>query len=214
MLFGTAKRLHSINDLKMWMNEHLIHAVNSYKYLGVILDASLNMNEHLQKTLKSAAAQIKLLKRMRKSLTSHAAESIHKAIVFPKMRYCSIPALKISDTVGKKFKNLQGRAIKIIHHHPEFDQEHGYMMILNQKKFKADLLIFKCLQRTAIPNFASYTERVSHNYGTRGNKATLHVPRVRTEAAKKSFCSKAHLVIMNYLLRFDAWNPLLLSSID
>ena len=168
------------------MNEHLIHAVNSYKYLGVILDASLNINEHLQKTLKSAAAQIKLLKRMRKSLTSHAAESIHKAIVFPKMRYCSIPALKISDTVGKKFKNLQGRA-KIIHHHPEFDQEHGYMMILNQKKFKADLLIFKCLQRTAIPNFASYTERVSHNYGTRGNKATLHVPRVRTEAAKKSF---------------------------
>ena len=51
MLFGTAKRLHSINDLKFWMNEHLIHAVNSYKYLGVILDASLNMNDHLQKTL-------------------------------------------------------------------------------------------------------------------------------------------------------------------
>ena len=48
-------------------------------------------------------------------------------------------------------------------------------------------LIFKCLQGTTIPNFASYAERVSHNYGTRGNKATLRVPRVRTEAAKKSF---------------------------
>ena len=103
------------------------------------------------------------------------------------MLYWSIPTLKISETMGKKFENLQARAIRIIHHHAEFDQERGYMMILNQKKFKADLLIFKCLQGTAIPNFASYAERVSHNYGTRDNKATLRVPRVRTEAAKKSF---------------------------
>ena len=124
---------------------------------------------------------------MRKSLTSHTAESIYEAIVLPKMLYCSIPTLKISETMGKKFENLQARAIKIIHHHSEFDQERGYMMILNQKKFKADLLIFKCLQGTAIPNFASYAERVSHNYRTRGNKATLRVPRVRTEAAKNSF---------------------------
>ena len=46
------------------------------KYLGVLLDPCLNMKEHLQKTLKSAAARIKLLERMRQSLTSHAAESI------------------------------------------------------------------------------------------------------------------------------------------
>ena len=118
---------------------------------------------------------------------SHAAESINKATVLPKMLYCSTPSVKISDTMGKKFENLQARAIKIIHHHPEFDQEHGHMTILNQKKFKADLLISKCSQGTTIPNFESYGERVSHNYGTRGNTATLSVPRVRTEAAKKSF---------------------------
>ena len=124
---------------------------------------------------------------MRTSLTSHAAESIYKAIVLPKMLYCSAPTLKISDTMGRKFENLQARAIKIIHHHSEFDQERGYMTIFNKKKFKAGILIFKCLQGTTIPNFASYAERVSHKYGKRGNKANLRVPRVRTEAAKKSF---------------------------
>ena len=169
------------------MNEHLIRLENSYKYLGVLLDPSLDMKEHLQKTLKSGAARIKLLKRMRQSLTIHAAESIYKAIVLPKMLYYSTLSLKISDTMGKKFENLQTRAIKIIHHDPEFDQERGYMTIFNQKKIKADLLIFKCLQGSTIQNFASYGERVCHNYGTRGNKATLRVPRVRTEAAKKSF---------------------------
>ena len=61
------------------------------------------------------------------------------------------------------------------------------MTILNQKKFKADLLIFKCLQGTNNPNFVCYGERVNHNYGTRRNKTTLRIPRVKTEAAKKSF---------------------------
>ena len=187
MLFGTAKRLHSKSDLKIWMNEHLIHFVSGYKYLGVLLDPSLNMKEHLHKTLKSAAARIKLLKRMRQSLTSHAAESIYKAIVLPKILYCSTPILKISDTMDKKFENLQTRAIKIINRRPECDQECRFMSVSNQKKYKADLLMFKCLQGTTVENFASYGERISHNYGTRGNKATLRVPRVRTEAAKKSF---------------------------
>ena len=61
------------------------------------------------------------------------------------------------------------------------------MTILNQKKFKADLLIFKCLQGTNFPNFAFFGERIDHNYGTRSNKTTLRIPRVRTEAAKKSW---------------------------
>ena len=51
--------------------------------------------------------------------------------------------------------------------------------------FKADLLIFRYLQGTNIPNFACYGERVNHKYGTRRNKTTLCIPRVRTEAAKK-----------------------------
>ena len=43
MLFGTASRLHSKNHLKVWMNNYLIHFVSRYKYLGVLLDPSLNM---------------------------------------------------------------------------------------------------------------------------------------------------------------------------
>ena len=78
-------------------------------------------------------------KRMRQSLTSQAAQSIYKVVILPKMLYCSTPTLKISDKLGKKFENLQARAIKIIHPCPEYDQERRYMTILNQKKFKADL---------------------------------------------------------------------------
>ena len=47
--------------------------------------------------------------------------------------------------------------------------------------------MFKFLPGTNIPNFAFYGERVNHNHGTRSNKSTLRIPRVRTEAAKMSF---------------------------
>ena len=52
MLFVTAEKLNSENDLKIWMNDHLIHLVSCYKYLGVLLDPSLNMKERLQRTSK------------------------------------------------------------------------------------------------------------------------------------------------------------------
>ena len=76
------------------------------------------------------------------------------------------------------------------------------MTILNQKKFKADFLIFKCLQGTNIPNFVCYGEIVNHNYGTRKNKTAMRIPRVRAEAAKMSFWFQAQLALMNYQLTF------------
>ena len=99
MLFGTANRLNSQSNLKVSMKEHLINFVSGYKYLGVTLDPTLIINDHLQKTLKNAAVRIRLLKRMRYSLSKFAAESVYKAIVLPKILYCSTPVLKISDTM-------------------------------------------------------------------------------------------------------------------
>ena len=47
--------------------------------------------------------------------------------------------------------------------------------------------MFKCLQGIAIPHFASYITKVDSKHNKRGNQSRLHVPKVRTEDAKKSF---------------------------
>ena len=79
MLFGTAKRSSNLRDL---MKEHLVNFVSRYKYLGVTLGPALNINDHLQKTLKIEAVCIRFLKRMRHSLSSFASESAYV--------YCSV----------------------------------------------------------------------------------------------------------------------------
>ena len=118
VLFGIAKRLYSQSNLIVSPKEHLINFVSEYKYLGKTLDPSLNMNYHLQRTLKNVAVRLKLLKRMKYSLSNSAAESVYKAIVLPKILYCSTPVLKVSDTMENKFERLQTSAIKIIHKQP------------------------------------------------------------------------------------------------
>ena len=156
------KRLYAQSNLKVSLKEHLINFVSGHKYLGVTLDPSLSMNDHLQKTLKSVAVRIRLLKRMRHSLSNFAAESVYKAIVLPKILYCSTPVLKVSDTMANKFERLQKRAIKIIHNRRQSCKECGLMTIQNQKTFKAAIQIFKYLQETAIQHLASYIEKVDH----------------------------------------------------
>ena len=147
MLFGTATRLYSQNDLKVSLKENFINFVSGYKYLGVTLDPSLKMSDHLHQTLKNVAVRIRLLKRMRRSLSIFAAESVYKAIVLPKISYCSTPVLMVSDTMANRFERLQRRAIKIIYNQPKrCKKECGLMTIQNQKKLKASMIIFKCLQ--------------------------------------------------------------------
>ena len=113
MLFGTAKQLCSHDDLKVSLQGHLINFTSKYNYLGLHLDPLLSMGDHLQKELKKATARIKLLKRMRKALSTLAAKLVHCAHVLPTILYCSTPVLKMSDTMTQKFENTRKRHQKL-----------------------------------------------------------------------------------------------------
>ena len=84
------------------------------------------------------------------------AESVYKAMVLPKTIYYSNPVLKLSDTMANKIERLKKNAMKIIHNQSTSCRDCALITILNQKKCKAAIMTFKCLQGTAIPYFASY----------------------------------------------------------
>ena len=65
LLFGTAKRLCSKDPMEVYINEKLIKVADGCKYLGVWLEPTLNMNEHLRRVLRKANARVKLLSRVR-----------------------------------------------------------------------------------------------------------------------------------------------------
>ena len=63
MLFGTAKRL----SVRPENQNSSINTTNSYKYLGVTLDPTLNLLDHLNITYKKTAGRLSLLKRLTKT---------------------------------------------------------------------------------------------------------------------------------------------------
>ena len=185
MLFGTAKRRSMIDGLNIFFGDKRINVTDSYKYLGTYLDQSLNMRLHLDKVYKKASSKLKLLSRMRPLLTRSAAESVYKAVIVPGILYCSTPVLKIAETDCRKFESLQNRALKIIYGKQQKDCK--LMSIESSKKYKACLLVFKCLKRTSIEVMNTCLEPLNHNQNTRNNKYAARIPRVRTEAGKKAF---------------------------
>ena len=47
--------------------------------------------------------------------------------------------------------------------------------------------VFKCLNGLAPPDFMEYFQRVKHCKSTRGNEHSLLLPRVKSEAGRKTF---------------------------
>ena len=64
MLFGTAKRLNCFDgkELNLTVNGCRINTTTTYKYLGVHLDPTLNLDTHFLKTYKKAAGRVNLLR--------------------------------------------------------------------------------------------------------------------------------------------------------
>ena len=97
--------------------------------------------------LKKATARIKLLARMKKSMSILAAKSVYSAHVLPTILYCSTPVLYISDSMAQNIEKLHEKAQKIINYQANQNRENRFCSILNQKKLKAAWLI---IQRSSV----------------------------------------------------------------
>ncbi len=63
----------------------------------------------------------------------------------------------------------------------------AWTTIADSIKGNAMMMVFKSLYYNKPQLFNNYFSRLTHSYTTRGNRSLLNLPRVRTEAGRKSF---------------------------
>ena len=65
MIFGTNRRLSCLNNppITIQHNNTIINFTTSYKYLGLHINSTLNMSEHVALTLKKVSTRVNLLKK-------------------------------------------------------------------------------------------------------------------------------------------------------
>ena len=116
MVFGTKKRLSCLNNppKKIQYNNTIINFTISYKYLGLLVNNTLNMSEHITMTLKKASSRVHLLRRIRYFIDSHTAATIYNSMIVPLLTYCPLITSCMSNTLDLNLERLEKRAFRII----------------------------------------------------------------------------------------------------
>lgn len=182
MVFGTSQKLATLSaTLNVKYQDYSINVTNTYKYLGVILDQTLSLNEHFESSYKKASSRLFLLAKLRHQLTSRVARTIYHSMVLPVMTYCCLVSLHLTTTQKNKLASLDRRARKIINNDNEMT-----ISILQLQERHACKFVRKCLDQTICDNFHGYFAKIENSRNTRNNRVSLKLPAVRTEFAKKS----------------------------
>ena len=98
MLFGTAKKLSKTAVLEIYYNHHLINHTTRYKYLGTVLDPTLNLDDHFASVYKKASSRLRLLSKLRENLTTSAFEGVYNMMVVPLFLFNCDTCLNFTDT--------------------------------------------------------------------------------------------------------------------
>ena len=184
VLYGTQQKTSKSAAFEVKLDGLKIAESAAYKYLGVVMDKSLTYAEHIEKTLKKAGSRVKLLSRIRPNLTPHAAETIYRVMILPLLIYCNNIFVEMSPSKKQRFESIPIRSLKIINGRRNSVKLPSINHIRNRM---CAVEVFKCLNGLAPPDFIEYFQRLQHGKATRGNEHSLLLPRVKSEAGRKTF---------------------------
>ena len=183
MLLGTNRKIKD-NVLSVFLNGELINYTTTYKYLGVLVDQTVNLNEHFGQAFKRASSRLRLLKKTRPFLTIDAAETIYKSMTVPLLTNSRIITLNLNHTESLKVANLQEQAEKIIKSSDMVQLQLPEVMSFVKRQ---KCILVNCTDKNLCSNFDDYFNILQHEKNTRNNGISFKLRKVRLEATKNAF---------------------------
>ena len=87
---------------------------DAFKYLGVILDNSLSLNQHIDYVKKKVSKMLGMFARIRTSLTIESANRLFKSMILPVLDYCGAVLHGCGKGNEEELERLQRRGCRII----------------------------------------------------------------------------------------------------
>ena len=183
MIFGTGRRISMTENvsLNVKYRENTINQTDNYKYLGLCLNNTLCMTQHIKSSIKKASSRLNLLRKMRYFMDSKTAALIYQSMTLPFLTSCTFATYGatpkyLKDTISM----LERRASGII--------KGGYEAPdTNRIKFKRVCsYVHLCLYGEVCKPFEGYFELKEQKRDTR-NFSAVTIPRFKLESARYSF---------------------------
>ena len=197
------KTSNKATNVTLKISEQNLDIVDSYKYLGLILDDKLSFQKHLYYTAGRVRYKLRKLKEIRGNIKPHTAVTIFKSLIKPHLDYCDI----IWDAAGVSLKNnlqsIQEKALSLCFPNvKDLKQIHKDTKTLPINLRTEMHLVQHMYNIVKLPSptfLTSTVNYVSHSYSTRGREQkNLRLMKPRTESLRKTVHYRAG----------QAWNKL------
>ncbi len=114
MVFGTSHQINNIGELDITYGNVRLDKVDSFKYLGVVLDSRLTFTSHIAHLKSKTYAKIKLLGRVHHVLDQNTALTLYKTLILPVYDYCDFIYYSINSNDKEVLQRLQNCAFRTI----------------------------------------------------------------------------------------------------
>ena len=114
VIYASKQRLKNIDEIHIKIGDSEINKVECYKYLGTVLDASLNGEQQMVGLNQQMAIKLKTFNQIRKFMTEKTAILIYKTTILPIMDYNDIIYELLIEYSQTKLQRLQNRALRTV----------------------------------------------------------------------------------------------------
>ena len=113
MVFGSRSKVKRAKNVQVYMQGAALQHVPTVKYLGLVLDPTLNFNSHLDSVIRTVTHKMSLLAKLKRYLNNGVATQIYKSMLLPYMDYADVIFHNTNVTYLDKLQRLQNRCLRI-----------------------------------------------------------------------------------------------------
>ena len=178
IVFGTKHKLAKAFKIDIKINDNILREVSCYRYLGTILDQSLNASSQLSKLNQLMAQKLISFRKIRMSISERTAIILYKATILPIFYYNDLIYNLLTNQQQTKLQRLQNRALRVVFHNKKFTvaEMHTRAKIETLQHRRENHLLSLMFMRATDARYIDTTVRRTR----RADAVMLEVPRAHT----------------------------------
>ena len=190
MLIGHPKQLNKAKDFPdLEVEDQKLCRAQKTKYLGVIIDESMNWEEQLKTVKRKIKNGLGAMFKLKNILSQKQLATVYRALIESHLRYCSVIWGCLSNTKLESLQRLQNRARRLIECASHKDGwVCDWLDVHNLVRYDRLITTYKINNGLCPENLKNkFTPRSNiSRYNTR-KIDDFEIPRLRLEYCKKSF---------------------------
>ena len=109
-----ASKAKNTQEVQIVIDNEEIECTSSLNLLGVLIDNKLNFSEHIQQVCQKANCKTGVLSRMKNLVPERTKLHLFKAVILPKLNYCSLVWLFLRASDQRKLERIQEKGLRAV----------------------------------------------------------------------------------------------------